>query len=194
MRRPQSVARRFGISAVTVRRLEAQLDGATSGEIAALRASNLNLSVHAVIARFVPADEREDVIRILSAHRTKSGELTSLFTALGWQRLVALGPAARRVVWRFCAGHAASCRRHHAGRGANGFGSWPSTCRSVLASMPRRRRHEVDRPTARAALREPGPRPQPGREAVRGAAAGVDRADRPRRAAEGGGRPATSAT
>jgi ParB/RepB/Spo0J family partition protein len=90
-----SVARRFGISAVTVRRLEAQLDGATSGEIAALRASNLNLAVHAVIARFVPADERETVIRIIADLRLPSGELSGLFDALGWQKLVGLGPEAR---------------------------------------------------------------------------------------------------
>lgn len=109
-----SVARRFGISSVTVRRLEGQLDGATSGEIAALRASNLNLSVHAVIARFVPLDEREDVIRILSAHRTKSGELSSLFTALGWQQLVALGleaRASRLALLRWACGELAAAPR-----------------------------------------------------------------------------------
>jgi ParB/RepB/Spo0J family partition protein len=90
-----SVAERFGISAVTVRRLEAQLDGATSGEIAALRAGDLNLSVHAVIARFVSADEREDVIRTLSGTGIRSGELSALFTALGWPRLVELGTHSR---------------------------------------------------------------------------------------------------
>jgi ParB/RepB/Spo0J family partition protein len=90
-----SVGRRFGISAATVRRLEAQLDGATSGEIAALRAGDLNLSVHAIIARFVPGDEREDVIRAVSGTRLRSGELTALFAALGWPRLVELGSDAR---------------------------------------------------------------------------------------------------
>jgi ParB/RepB/Spo0J family partition protein len=90
-----SVARRFGISAATVRKLEAQLDGATSGEIAALRAGDLNLSVHAVIARFVPGDEREDVIRAVSGSGLRSGELTALFTALGWPRLVEIGADAR---------------------------------------------------------------------------------------------------
>jgi ParB/RepB/Spo0J family partition protein len=90
-----AVARRFGISAVTVRRLESQLDGATSGELAALRAGDLNLAAHAVIARFVPAEEREDVIRAVSGSGLKSGEITALFTALGWPSLVTLGPDAR---------------------------------------------------------------------------------------------------
>ena len=58
-----TIARRFGISSVTVRRREAQLEGATSGEMAALRAGDLNLGVHAVSARFVPLDEREGAIR-----------------------------------------------------------------------------------------------------------------------------------
>lgn len=90
-----SVARRFGVSASTVRRLEAQLDGATRGEIAALRAGNLNLSVHAVIARFVTADEREAAIRIISEHPLPSGELSALFDALGWPELVKLAAEAR---------------------------------------------------------------------------------------------------
>jgi ParB/RepB/Spo0J family partition protein len=90
-----SVAQRFGISSMTVRRLEAQLDGATSAELAALQASNLSLSVHAVIARFVPIDEREEVIQILAMCGTKSGELALLFNALGWEQLVALGPESR---------------------------------------------------------------------------------------------------
>src|SRR5438094_135749 len=56
------VAKRFGVSAATVRRLEAQLDGASSGEVAALRAGDLNLAVHAVIARRVTLSERAEVI------------------------------------------------------------------------------------------------------------------------------------
>ena len=54
------VARRFGVSSATVRRLEAQLDGATSGEVAALRAGEINLAMHAVIARHVDADPEAD--------------------------------------------------------------------------------------------------------------------------------------
>jgi ParB/RepB/Spo0J family partition protein len=90
-----SVARRFGISAQTVRKLEAQLDGATKGEIAALRAGNVNLSAHAVIARFVSGPEREAVIRTISGYGLGSGEITALFLALGWPELVKLGAEAR---------------------------------------------------------------------------------------------------
>ena len=56
------VARRFGVSAATVRRLEAQLEGATSSEVAALKSGKCNLALHAVIARHVPLNERSDVV------------------------------------------------------------------------------------------------------------------------------------
>ena len=69
-----AVARRFGISASTVRRLESQLDGADSQEIAALRAGDVNLSVHAVIARHVPSDERIEIIRAVSGAGIRAGE------------------------------------------------------------------------------------------------------------------------
>jgi ParB/RepB/Spo0J family partition protein len=90
-----SVARRFGISAVTVRKLEAQLEGATSGEIAALRAGDVNLATHAVIMRFVRGSERELVIRAVSGYSLGSGEITTLFLAIGWPQLVSLGPEAQ---------------------------------------------------------------------------------------------------
>src|SRR5665213_270052 len=48
------VAKRFGVSPSTVRRLEVQLEGATAGEVSALRANNMSLSLHAVISRAVP--------------------------------------------------------------------------------------------------------------------------------------------
>src|SRR5205807_9817112 len=51
------LAKRFGVSAATVRRLEAQLDGATSGEVAALRAGEVSLALHSVIARHVRPEE-----------------------------------------------------------------------------------------------------------------------------------------
>jgi ParB/RepB/Spo0J family partition protein len=86
------VARRFGVSYSTVRRLEAQLEGATSGEVKALRESNVTLSLHSVIARHVLTDERIDVIRILGPTGIRASELEALFTALGWRHLSALGP------------------------------------------------------------------------------------------------------
>jgi ParB/RepB/Spo0J family partition protein len=89
------VARRFGISAATVRRLESQLEGANSGEIAALRAGDVNLSVHAVIARHVQAEDRLPVIRAVGSANIRAGELEALFIALGWQSLVNLGPDQR---------------------------------------------------------------------------------------------------
>ena len=54
------VARRFGVSAATVRRLEAQLEDATSGEVAALKSGKVNLGLHAVIARHVALNERPE--------------------------------------------------------------------------------------------------------------------------------------
>ncbi len=89
------VAARFGVSAATVRRLEAQLDGASSGEVAALRAGNVNLSLHAVIARHVNADERAAVIDVLSRHSVRTKEIEALFVAIGWRKLADLGGAHR---------------------------------------------------------------------------------------------------
>jgi len=89
------VARRFGVSPATVRRLEAQLDGATSGEVAALRAGDLNLALHAVIAKHVPSAERADVIYRVATHGIRAKEMDALLHALSWPSLVALGPEHR---------------------------------------------------------------------------------------------------
>ena len=85
------VATRFGVSAVTVRRLEAQLDGASSGEVAALRAGNVNLALHAVIARHVPSEERAEVIETVGSHSLRTKEMEALFVAIGWRNLFNLG-------------------------------------------------------------------------------------------------------
>jgi ParB/RepB/Spo0J family partition protein len=85
------VARRFGVSAATVRRLEAQLEGATSGEVAALKSGNVNLAVHAVIARHVPLNERPEVVAAVASYSLRPKEMEALFIALGWRSLVALG-------------------------------------------------------------------------------------------------------
>ncbi|MDA8071765.1 MAG: ParB/RepB/Spo0J family partition protein [Actinomycetota bacterium] len=85
------VATRFGVTAVTVRRLEAQLDGASSGEVAALRAGNVNLALHAVIARHVPSEDRAEVIRTVGTHSVRTKEMEALFVALGWRNLFNLG-------------------------------------------------------------------------------------------------------
>jgi len=90
-----SVAKRFGVSFSTVRRLELQLDGATSGEVSALREHDLNLSLHAVIARNVSSNERTAVIEAVGRTRIRARELEQLFIAFGWRELVGLGVAKR---------------------------------------------------------------------------------------------------
>lgn len=86
------VARRFGVSAATVRRLEAQLEGATSSEVAALKSGNVNLALHAVIARHVALNERPDVVTAIASYSVRPKEMEALFAGLGWHALVALGP------------------------------------------------------------------------------------------------------
>lgn len=90
-----SVAKRFGVSAATVRRLEAQLDGASAGEVEALRTGDVNLAMHAVISRYVDNPERSDVVTLFAAHHLKSKEIEALFVAVGWNDLVMLGPRYR---------------------------------------------------------------------------------------------------
>jgi ParB/RepB/Spo0J family partition protein len=90
-----SVAKRFGVSYSTVRRLEMQLEGATSGEVSALRANDLNLSLHAVIARNVSSKDRAEVIKAIGRSRINARELDQLFIAIGWSSLVDLGPTSR---------------------------------------------------------------------------------------------------
>lgn len=90
-----SVARRFGVSASTVRRLESQLDGASSSEVTALRRGDLNLALHAVITRYVDREERSHAIRVLTAGNVSARDAAVLFSALGWETLVSLGPQNR---------------------------------------------------------------------------------------------------
>jgi ParB/RepB/Spo0J family partition protein len=85
------IARRFGVGAVTVRRLLAQLEGASSSEVATLRAREVNLAMHAVVARHVAAAERTGVLKIIARTSLKSKELEALFVALGWSNLAGLG-------------------------------------------------------------------------------------------------------
>jgi ParB/RepB/Spo0J family partition protein len=85
------VARRFGVTASTVRRLEAQLDGATKHEVAALGTGTVNLTLHAVLARHVAPEERGDVVDIVAKYKLRTKEVETLFRAFGWGDLVALG-------------------------------------------------------------------------------------------------------
>lgn len=85
-----AIASRFGVSPSTVRRSLAQLDGATSGEVEALRAGDVSLAMHAVIARHVEPTERAAVLEVISGLSIKTKELEALFIALGWQQLTEL--------------------------------------------------------------------------------------------------------
>lgn len=85
------IARRFGVSPSTVRRLLAQLDGATSHEVEALQTGDVSLAMHAVIARHVDPSERAAVLEIISGLTIKTKEVETLFVALGWQQLAELG-------------------------------------------------------------------------------------------------------
>ena len=86
-----NIARRFGVSALTVRRLLAQLEGASSGEVATLKAGDVNLSMHAVVARHVSPPERTDVLAVIANRSLRAKELEALFVALGWRALEELG-------------------------------------------------------------------------------------------------------
>ena len=90
-----AVAERFGVSPATVRRLEAQLDGASTGEVAALRAGDLNLALHAVIAKHVAPDDRAEVVERVAPHGIAAKDMDALLQAVGWKTLIALGPRFR---------------------------------------------------------------------------------------------------
>jgi ParB/RepB/Spo0J family partition protein len=91
-----AVAERFGVSPATVRRLEVQLDGASSGEVAALRAGDLNLALHAVIAKHVAQEDRASVVERVAPFGITAKEMDILLQAIGWKTLVALGPRFRQ--------------------------------------------------------------------------------------------------
>ena len=86
------IAKRFGVTSATVRRLDSQLKGVTSSEVAALRSGEVNLALHAVIVRHVSRDERREVIDVISGSGLNSRELDVLFVATGWSSLDELGP------------------------------------------------------------------------------------------------------
>lgn len=89
------VAKRFGVTPATVRRLEAQLDGAGHHEVAALKQGTINLALHAVIARYVTSEERGDVVGVIAKYPLRTKDVEALFQALGWADQIALGNAYR---------------------------------------------------------------------------------------------------
>jgi len=89
------IARRFGVTAVTVRRLLAQLEGASTAEVATLGAGKVSLAMHAVVARYVLPAERTQVLKVITRSAISTKELDELFMALGWNALEELGPGCR---------------------------------------------------------------------------------------------------
>lgn len=87
-----AVATRFGVTPATVRRLEAQLDGASSGEVAALRAGDVNLAFHAAVTKHMPPEERSEVIARVVRHGLRAKEMDALLRALDYRALIDLGP------------------------------------------------------------------------------------------------------
>lgn len=85
------IARRFGVTAATVRRLLAQMEGATTAEVAALRSGEVSLAVHSVVARHVNPADRNKVLESVSQVTLNAKDLEALFFALGWSALEDLG-------------------------------------------------------------------------------------------------------
>jgi len=95
------IAKRFGVSAATVRRLQTQMEGASAKEVAALRSGDVNLAKHAVIARWVASKERSEAIALFTEYSIKTNDMTTLFEALGWTELNSLGPQYKSARLRF---------------------------------------------------------------------------------------------
>jgi hypothetical protein len=64
--------------------------------VAALKSGNVNLALHAVIARHVDINERPDVVAAVASYSLRPKDLEALFAALGWHNLVALGSEYRQ--------------------------------------------------------------------------------------------------
>lgn len=89
------IAKRFGLSAVTVRRLLVQMEGATKAEVATLRSGEVSLAIHSVVARHVGSVDRNRVLEISAQGTLKAKELEALLIAVGWSALEELGPRYR---------------------------------------------------------------------------------------------------
>ena len=87
----RDVAQKFGITAQTVRRLEAQLRDVGTAEIEALRSGRLSLGLHAVIAQHVAIEERNIVIDLLNEDTVSPGSLDTLLIAIGWKKMHQMG-------------------------------------------------------------------------------------------------------
>lgn len=90
------ISARFGVSASTVRRLLAQLEGAGVAEVNALRKGTVNLAMQHVISRHVSGGEREAVVGLLAESPLRPADAEGLFVALGWRGMVDSSAAVRR--------------------------------------------------------------------------------------------------
>jgi ParB/RepB/Spo0J family partition protein len=90
-----AIAKRFGVTPATVRRLLAQIEGASSGEVAVLRRGKVALVTHAVVARCVAEADRAEILAVVASTSISSKDLEVLFAAVGWNGLVELGSAQR---------------------------------------------------------------------------------------------------
>jgi ParB/RepB/Spo0J family partition protein len=134
-----SVARRFGVTPATVRRLEGQLGGASNREVAALQRGNVNLALHAVIARYMGPEERSDAVDSIAGFTLKTRELEALFEAFGWKDLVELGPEHRTARLKLLTWACATLHRLPAGSIADRLGQLAAELPSDFGGeMPRR--------------------------------------------------------
>ena len=134
-----SVARRFGVTPATVRRLESQLEGASNREVAALQRGNVNLALHAVIARYMGPDERSDAVDSVAGFTLKTRELEALFEALGWKDLIELGPEHRSARLKLLTWACATLHRLPAGPIADRLGQLAAELPSDFGGQAQRR-------------------------------------------------------
>lgn len=89
------VARRFGVSAATVRKLEGLLRGISREEAAVLTDGGISIAIQSALMRFIPADERLPYLKLVSSSKISSGDLERLFVVLGWPEQLKLGATSR---------------------------------------------------------------------------------------------------
>ncbi|MFI8696999.1 ParB/RepB/Spo0J family partition protein [Dietzia maris] len=89
------IARRFGLTPSTVRRLLSQLEDASRSEVEALRSGEVSLALHALIARHVEPQDRPAVLEVVNRTGLSTREIEALLVALGWKSLTDLGPDQR---------------------------------------------------------------------------------------------------
>lgn len=83
----RDIARRFGVTPTSVRRLAAQLEGVSQSEVKALREGDVSLSVHAVISKHTPLHERHAVVDAMGRRRMTARDVDALLSAIGWSGL-----------------------------------------------------------------------------------------------------------